>query len=139
MEPTLPPTAAPQRPDFAGTLMERMGITVSDVSGESCRGSMPVVGNTQPVGLLHGGASAVLVETLGSLSATAHAGPDRAVVGIELNVTHHHSARTGFVHGVATALHLGRKLACYEVSVHDDEGNLTCTGRLTCMILEKTG
>jgi uncharacterized protein (TIGR00369 family) len=122
---------------FAGTLMERLGIEVCDVTPESCRGSMPVAGNTQPSGLLHGGASAALAETLGSVCATAHAGPGRTVVGIELNVTHHRAARSGSVHGVANALHLGGKLASYEISIRDDEGQLVCSGRLTCIIMKK--
>jgi uncharacterized protein (TIGR00369 family) len=124
-------------PSFNGTLMERMGITAHDVTPERASGSMPVAGNTQPHGLLHGGATAALAETLGSLAASAHAGPDRIAVGIELNVTHHRSAGQGFVHGAATALHLGRSLATYQISVHDDEGRLLASARLTCMVLDR--
>lgn len=119
---------------FAGTLIERMGIVVTEVGATRAVGSMPVAGNTQPHGLLHGGASAALVETLGSLAAAAHAGPHRVAVGIELSATHHRSVRSGVVTGTATALHLGRTLATYEVVVHDDEGRRLCTGRLTCLL-----
>ncbi|WP_226346231.1 PaaI family thioesterase [Agilicoccus flavus] len=111
-----------------------MGIELDEYGPEGGSGSMPVAGNTQPYGLLHGGASAVLAETLGSLAAAAHAGADRIAVGIELGCTHHRAARTGRVHGVATALHRGGSLATYEIVVRDDEGRRVCTARLTCLI-----
>ncbi|WP_421741576.1 PaaI family thioesterase [Cellulomonas sp.] len=121
---------------FTGTLIERMGIVVIEASAQRTVATMPVAGNTQPYGLLHGGASAVLAETLGSISAMAHAGEGRAAVGIELNATHHRSARSGLVTGTATALHLGRTLATYQVVVEDDGGRLVCTARLTCMLID---
>ena len=120
----------------AGTLMERMGIEVTTITADRAEGRMPVAGNTQPLGLLHGGASAVLAETLSSYAAQAHAGPDRAAVGIELSATHHRSAREGWVHGVATAVHLGRSLATYEVALDDDGGRRLCTARVTCMLID---
>ncbi|WP_426595628.1 PaaI family thioesterase [Cellulomonas sp. McL0617] len=123
-------------PSAAGTLIERLGITVTEVSATRAVGTMPVEGNTQPFGLLHGGASAALAETLGSYAAQAHAGPDRAAVGIEINATHHRSARSGVVTGTATAIHLGGRLATYQVVVEDDGGRLVCTARLTCMVIE---
>lgn len=126
------PPAAPKR--FEGTLIERMGIDVGHVDAERASGSMPVAGNTQPYGLLHGGASAVLAETLGSLAAAAHAGADRIVVGIELSCTHHRAARSGRVHGSATSLHRGNSLATYEIVVTDDDGRRICTSRLTCLV-----
>ena len=120
----------------AVSLVDRMGIEVTLVTAERAEGRMPVEGNTQPFGLLHGGASAVLVETLGSYAAQRHAGEGRTAVGIELNATHHRSARQGWVHGVATALHLGRSLVTYEVTVDDDGGRRLCTARLTCMLID---
>lgn len=123
-------------PPVSGSLLERMGIEVTDVTAQGATGTMPVEGNTQPYGLLHGGASAVLAETLGSFAAGAHAGPDRAAVGVELSVTHHRSARRGTVTGTARALHLGRSLATYEVVVDDEDGRRLCTARLTCMLLD---
>ncbi|MBO0900232.1 hotdog fold thioesterase [Cellulomonas sp. zg-ZUI222] len=125
---TLPPTV--------DTLLHRMGIEITHVDADGATGTMPVSGNTQPYGLLHGGASATLAETLGSLAATAHAGAGRAAVGIELNATHHRSARAGTVVGTARALHRGRSLATYEVVVEDDEGRRLCTARLTCMLID---
>jgi uncharacterized protein (TIGR00369 family) len=94
---------------------------------------MPVAGNVQPYGLLHGGASCVLAETLGSLGAALHAGPDRAAMGIEISATHHRGARDGTVTGVATLLHGGRTLATYEIVITDDGGRRVCTSRLTCL------
>ncbi|ASR54599.1 hotdog fold thioesterase [Cellulomonas sp. CW35] len=122
--------------DERGTLIERLGIVVREVSAEHAVATMPVAGNTQPFGLLHGGATAALAETLGSYAAVAHAGPGRVAVGIELNATHHRSARSGTVTGTARAVHLGRTLATYEVVVDDDEGRRLCTARLTCMVLD---
>ncbi|MFC8193328.1 PaaI family thioesterase [Cellulomonas sp. NPDC057328] len=134
------PSSAPAfaMPSVAGTLLERMGIDVTHVDADGATGTMPVAGNTQPYGLLHGGATAALAETLGSLAAQAHAGPARAAVGIELNATHHRSARAGTVTGRATALHRGRSLATYEVVVEDPEGRRVCTARLTCMLIDRT-
>jgi uncharacterized protein (TIGR00369 family) len=113
-----------------------MGIELTEVSAAHAVGTMPVAGNTQPYGLLHGGASAALAETLGSFAAQAHAGEGRSAVGIELNVTHHRAARSGVVTGTATALHLGRTLASYQVVVEDEDGRPVCTARLTCMVID---
>lgn len=119
-----------------GTLMERMGIEIQEVSAERAVGTMPVAGNVQPYGLLHGGASAVLAETLGSYAANAHAGPDRQAVGIELSCTHHRSATEGVVTGTATAVHLGGRVATYDVVVSDPRGRRVCSARLTCMLID---
>jgi 1,4-dihydroxy-2-naphthoyl-CoA hydrolase len=119
-----------------GTLIERMGIELLEVAADRAVATMPVEGNTQPYGLLHGGASAVLAETLGSCAAMVHAGEGRAAVGIELNATHHRSSRTGLVTGTATALHLGRSTASYEIVVVDSDSVRLCTARLTCMLID---
>ena len=118
----------------SGTLIERLGIEVTEVSAARAVGSMPVDGNTQPYGLLHGGASVVLAETLGSFGAALHAGPGKAVVGLDINATHHRAARSGVVTGTATPISLGRTLACYEVVVIDEDGKRICTSRITCLI-----
>ncbi len=96
--------------------------------------TMPVEGNTQVHGLLHGGASAVLVETAGSIGASLHAGEGHAVVGLDINCTHHRSAREGLVTATAVPVSLGRTVTSYEVSVADEKGRRLCTGRLTCLI-----
>ncbi|WP_159941079.1 MULTISPECIES: PaaI family thioesterase [unclassified Nocardiopsis] len=121
-------------------LSERMGIEITEVSTERVVGRMPVEGNVQPFGLLHGGASCVLAESLGSVGATAHAARFGMVaVGIEINATHHRSATGGYVTGVATPVHLGRTLATWEIAITDEEGRKVCTSRLTCMLREMPG
>jgi len=117
-----------------GPLGERMGMSLIECSSERVVITMPVEGNTQPYGLLHGGASAVLIETAGSIGAALHAGRDAMVVGLDINATHHRSASEGIVTATATPLSLGRTLTSYEVQVHDSAGRLVCTGRLTCLI-----
>jgi len=117
-----------------GTLGEKMGIEFVEVTSQRVVGRMPVAGNTQPYGLLHGGASVVLAETLGTLGAMMHAGEGQIAVGIEINATHHRAARSGFVTGTATALSLGRTLATYDVLITDDDGKPLCTSRITCLI-----
>jgi uncharacterized protein (TIGR00369 family) len=116
------------------SLMQRMGIEVVEATAHRLVATMPVEGNTQPYGLLHGGASVVLAETLGSIGAALHAGPDKAVLGLDINATHHRAARSGLVTGTATALSLGRTLACYEVVVTDEDGKRVCTSRITCLV-----
>lgn len=117
-----------------GHLPDRMGIELIEASAERVVGRMPVEGNTQPFGLLHGGASCVLAETLGSTGALLHAGPGRISVGIEISATHHRSATSGHVTGVATRLHGGRTVATYDIEITDDEGRRVCTSRLTCLL-----
>jgi 1,4-dihydroxy-2-naphthoyl-CoA hydrolase len=120
-----------------GTLAGRMGITIVSASGSRVVATMPVAGNTQPQGLLHGGASCVLAETVGSLGAFLHAGPGRTVVGIEISATHHRGVRDGEVTAVATLAHGGRTLATYDIVVTDAGGHRVCTSRLTCLIREQ--
>lgn len=120
-----------------GPMAERMGIKLLSASSHEVIGTMPVEGNTQPFGLLNGGASMALVETLGSIGAVIHAGRERIAVGIEINGTHHKSARTGLVTGKATAISLGNTLATYEVKIFDEAETLICTGRITCLIRDR--
>jgi len=119
---------------YAETLAARMGIKIVEASAARVVGTMPVSGNTQPYGLLHGGASCVLAETLGSLGSALHAGHDRITVGIEISATHHRSAARGEVTGVATRLHGGATMTTYEVVIADDLGRRICTSRLTCLL-----
>src|SRR5215207_1403710 len=125
---TLPPGLPP------AALHERMGIELLEVTRERVVGRMPVEGNTQPYGLLHGGASVVLAETLGSIGSSLHAAPGKIPVGIEINATHHRSATAGTVTGIATPVHLGRTLASYEVVITDEAGRRVCTSRITCLL-----
>ena len=117
-----------------GTLIERMGIELLEATPERLVATMPVEGNTQPYGLLHGGASVVLAETLGSIGAGLHAGAGRIAVGLDINATHHRAARGGLVTGTATLLSAGRTLVSYDVVVTDDAGRRTCTSRITCLL-----
>jgi uncharacterized protein (TIGR00369 family) len=120
----------------AGALAERLGITLSEVSVQRVVGSMPVEGNTQPYGLLHGGASCVLAETLGSIGAALHAASVHrgGAVGIDINATHHRAVRSGRVIGVATPVHLGGTMASYEVVITDEQDRRVCTARITCLL-----
>ena len=107
------------------------------VGAERTVATMPVAGNTQPYGLLHGGASAALAETVGSVAAAMHAGEGRIAVGVDLNATHHRAVREGVVTAVATPLSLGRSVASYEVVVTDEQDRRVCTARLTCALRER--
>ncbi len=119
---------------YPDALPHRMGIKITEASAMRVVGTMPVLGNTQPYGLLHGGASCVLAETLGSTGAALHAAPDRVAVGIEISATHHRAASAGWVTGVATRLQAGRTLATYEIVITDDHGRRVCTARLSCLL-----
>ncbi len=120
-----------------GTLAHSMGIRILSASGAEVVATMPVAGNTQPYGLLHGGASCVLAETTGSLGAALHAGLGRVVVGIEISATHHRGARDGEVTAVATLAHGGQTVATYDIVISDAAGRRVCTSRLTCLIRDQ--
>ena len=122
-----------------GQLANKLGIEFVEFDARRLVATMPVDGNRQPAGLLHGGASVALAETLGSIGAALHAGPDKLVVGVDINATHHRAAVSGRVTGTATALHLGRSTAAYEVVITDEEGRRVCTSRITCMIMDPRG
>lgn len=119
-----------------GALGSRMGIVLESVDPKRVVATMPVEGNTQPYGLLHGGASAVLAETIGSIASALYAGPQRRALGIELSCSHHRAAAAGTVTGVATASHLGRTLATYDIVISDEQQRLVCTARLTCLLVD---
>jgi len=117
-------------------LNERMGIAITEASPKRVVATMPVEGNTQPFGLLHGGASCVLAESVGSLGATLwglEIGRPRAV-GIEINATHHKGVTEGEVTAVATPLRLGASLASFEIVITDAAGDRVCTARLSCLL-----
>jgi uncharacterized protein (TIGR00369 family) len=118
-----------------GALDKKMGIEIIEASPERLVGTMPVEGNTQPLGLLHGGANVVLAESLGSIGTQLHAGANRKIVGVDINATHHKSALSGVVTAVAKAITLGKTLCCYEVEITNEKGERTCSARITCLIL----
>ena len=121
-------------PRNAGELADKLGIQILSATPQEVVGTMPVAGNTQPFGLLNGGASLALAETLGSIGAYLHAGDGRVAVGIEVNGSHHKAAREGIVTGTARAVTLGNTLAVYDVSVVDADGARICSARVTCLI-----
>ena len=120
-----------------GPLAEKMGIELVELSAQRSVATMPVAGNTQPIGLVHGGAYVVLGESLGSTSANVHAHPNGYAVGIEINATHHKSATSGIVTGTCTAIKLGKTLTSHEIKVTDESGELLSTIRITNLIREK--
>ena len=120
-----------------GELDVKLGIVILEQSPERIVATMPVEGNRQGFGLLHGGASAAFAEALGSWAAVLHAGPGRTAVGVDINATHHRAVRSGTVTGVATAIRLGRKVASHEIVVTDEEGERVCTARITNLILDE--
>ncbi|MDO5752828.1 hotdog fold thioesterase [Arthrobacter sp.] len=124
-------------PHGVGALVAKMGIVFTHMSVDSMVATMPVEGNTQVTGLLHGGAHVVLAETLGSFAAAFHAGLDSRVVGIEINATHHRGISAGLVTGTATPIHLGRTLATHQVVMTDSAGRALSTCRITNMILSR--
>lgn len=115
-------------------LQDRMGVQLLEAASDRVVATMPVAGNRQPYGLLHGGANAVLAESAGSIAAAHHAGPGRIAVGVELSCTHHRPATEGSVTAVATPLHLGRNSATYDIAITDEQGRRTCSARLSCAL-----
>ena len=120
-----------------GALADKMGIQLVELSAERAVATMPVDGNTQPIGLVHGGAYVVLGESLGSSAANVHAHPNGYAVGIEINATHHKSATEGIVTGTCTAIKLGKTLTSHEIKVTDESGDLLSTIRITNLIRQK--
>lgn len=125
--------------DLTGGLIARIGLEFLESVPGRVVARIPVEGNTQPYGVLHGGATAALCETAASVGAALAAGPDRLVVGIELNINHLRSVRSGHVTATAAAVHGGRTTAVWDVRVHDDEGRLVAVARLTLAVREPAG
>jgi 1,4-dihydroxy-2-naphthoyl-CoA hydrolase len=123
--------------EFSGyTMVQHIGIEFTAVGDDYIEARMPVDGRTlQPFGLLHGGASATLAETLGSIGAYFCIEENKTCVGLEINANHIRSVRSGWVTGRALPLHLGRTTHVWEIRISDDQGDLTCISRLTLMIL----
>ena len=120
-----------------GTLNEALGIRLTEIGDDFLRGTMPVDARTkQPFGLLHGGASVALAETLGSLGGWLALPPDGGrVVGLEINANHVRAVREGEVTGTARALHLGRATQVWEIRIEDGEGRLCCVSRITLAVV----
>jgi uncharacterized protein (TIGR00369 family) len=120
-----------------GPLAATMGVVITEATARRVAASMPVAGNTQPFGLLHGGASGVLAETVGSIAANLHArasGADAVAVGVDLHCIHHRSARTGSVHAAAEPVSLGRTLTTHRITITDDQDRLVASATLTCFL-----
>jgi 1,4-dihydroxy-2-naphthoyl-CoA hydrolase len=119
-------------------LDEKLGVQITDYNPDRLVATMPVAGNEQPFGLLHGGATCTLVETIGSVAAALGAGPDRQVVGIELSASYLRAATSGVVTAVCTPVRRGRSLSTFLIEITDEQGRATATARLTCMTLNPT-
>ncbi|MBZ4486427.1 hotdog fold thioesterase [Microbacterium sp. cx-55] len=117
-----------------GALADKMGFEWVELTVDRAVATMPVAGNTQPVGLFHGGGYVVLGESLGSMSANLYAGPGKLAVGVDINATHTRSATSGHVTGVCTPIHLGRTMTVHEIVVSDDQGRRCSTIRITNLI-----
>lgn len=127
-----------QRP----TLADALGIELTALTDEYLEGRMPVDGRTQqPLGLLHGGASVALAETLGSIAASLRVDPTKqACVGLEINANHVRGVRAGYVVGRATALHVGRATQVWEIKIAEEAtGKLVCVSRITMAVIDLPG
>ena len=122
----------------ASTMVEALGIEVTDFGDQYICGKMPVDHRTkQPFGLLHGGASVALAETLGSMGAGMQIDLNtHAVVGIEINASHLKAVKDGWVFGRATAVRVGRKIQVWKIDIEDEKGNLVCKSRLTLAVIK---
>ncbi|WP_437611112.1 hotdog fold thioesterase [Erwinia sp. V71] len=122
----------------AGCMVGHLGIRFTALESESLEAVMPVdARTTQPFGLLHGGASAVLAETLGSMAGYLCTRGDDYIVGLEINANHIRSARDGEVRGVCRALHLGRSHQVWQIDIFDPQNRLCCSSRLTTAVMQK--
>jgi 1,4-dihydroxy-2-naphthoyl-CoA hydrolase len=120
------------------TIGEHLGMEITEIGDDFVRGRLPVDRRThQPYGLLHGGASVVLAESLGSIGAGLVVGGSGAVVGIEINANHLRGVRAGWVTGTARPLHTGRTTQVWEIRIENDEGALVCISRLTLAVVPK--
>jgi len=126
------------QPMSKGTMNEHIGIELTEIGENYIKGRMPVDDRTkQPMGLLHGGASAALAETLGSFASACVIDISKNIcVGLEINANHIRSAKQGFVYGTATAIHLGGSTHVWEIKIHDEQEKLVCISRLTVAILK---
>lgn len=120
----------------AGTLHQWIGLEYLELAADRVVARIPVAPNTQPYGMLHGGATGALCESVASYGTALAVGMDRIVTGIELNVNHLRAVREGHVTATGVPLHVGRTTAVWDMRVHDDEGRLVAVSRLTVAIRE---
>lgn len=121
-----------------GELDRKMGVEIVAESAEQVIATMPVAGNRQSLGLLHGGAMVALAEAVGSWAAVIHASTmGKAAVGVDINATHHKSSRDGHITATATAIRLGRTLCSHEVIITNEKGERLCTARITNAVVDK--
>ncbi|MFB0835541.1 hotdog fold thioesterase [Arthrobacter halodurans] len=120
-----------------GTLVEKLGIVFTELTADRVVATMPVEGNQQVAGILHGGASVALAETLGSFAAAVHAGAAKRPVGVDISATHHRPGLSGLVTGVCTPIHLGRTITTHEIVITNEDGKRVCTSRITNMLLDR--
>lgn len=121
-----------------GTIAEVVGIEITDIGADYVRGRMPVDARTrQPYGLLHGGASVVLAETLGSIAGALVVGDEARVVGLDINANHVRGVREGYVTGTARPLHIGRSTQVWEIRIESDASQLVCVSRLTLSVVPR--
>jgi len=124
-----------------GTMMEHLDIRITEVGDDFLTGSMPVDNRTrQPAGLLHGGASVVLAETLGSLAANFVVDPELySCVGLDINANHLRAVKEGLVYGTARPIHLGATTHVWSIEIKDEKGRMVCISRLTMAVLQRKG
>lgn len=123
--------------EYLGQLNAKLGLRLTEATPDRVVGTIPVEGNRQPYGLIHGGANAALIEALGSVAAALNAPEGRIAVGLELSCTHHRAAVDGLVTGVCVPLSRGRTISTFDVVLTDENGRRTCTGRLTCVLRDR--
>ena len=123
----------------SNTLLRALGIEITDIGNDFVKGKMPVDHKTkQPFGILHGGASVALAETLGSIGGGLQVNQNtHGVVGVEINASHLKSIKTGWVYGKAKTIRIGKKIQVWEISINDKEGNIVCISRLTLAVITK--
>lgn len=130
-----PPAGLRDRPRPDGLLDEKLGIEYLDWNPARTVATMPVAGNFQPYGLLHGGASAALAESIGSTCAVLNSAPGMICVGTQVLANHHRAVRSGIVTGVAVPVHSGRSLKTIKIEITDEQGRLVCSAQLTAMAM----
>ena len=133
----LPATVAEANAVCVGTMCEQVGIVITEIGYDYIRGTMPVDARTQQhMGILHGGASVVLAETLGSIGSTLCCPDGFHIVGLDINANHLRAGKPPYVTGTARPLHIGSSTMVWEIKITDTSDKLVCVARLTCAVLK---